>query len=485
MSLNARLKKRFDWLRPIDEMEVALVRAATERPAGLDGRRLEVLRYALNLARLDAVPGPGGDVLVGAALTPFRERLVMTLRPWILETPGVVELEELSAVTERVATTTLRARAELLRTFAALIPEEVLEREVCEKALVVVAGGGGGAGYVYGGAFQLIDEVGRPPSMIVGTSIGSLLGLFRAKRQAMELAPLVSLSESLTWRNVFLRPRVKNRYGVPAALRLYLRKAIGHLFQHEGGERTLRMGELEIPFRVVVAGVYGGGLTHDLDYYEHLMDDVMASERVSWSTIRKTVGAAVGVLSEFVQRPAVLKEIVLGGDELTSQFDVVDAVGFSTAVPGLIHYDILREDPHMHAMMERLMEKHGVARLIDGGLVNNVPSRVAWTHVQRGDIGTRNAFILAMDCFAPQLARNLLMHPVQRLVRPQVSANAAFASFTKTFSNVLSPLDVVPDLKKIQVALRNGYAEMDTERRFLAAMLRPLDPRAVAAFTSI
>ena len=90
-----------------------------------------------------------------------------------------------------------------------------------------------------------------------------------------------------------------------------------------------------------------------------------------------------------------------------------------------------------------------------------------------------------MDCFAPQLARNLLMHPVQRLVRPQVSANAAFASFTKTFSNVLSPLDVVPDLKKIQVALRNGYAEMDTERRFLAAMLRPLDPRAVAAFTSI
>ena len=274
--------------------------------------------------------------------------------------------------------------------------------------------------------------------------------------------------------HVFLLPHVKNRYGVPAALRLYLRKTIAHLFQHPKELRALRMNELEIPFRVVVAGVTGAGLTHDLEFYEHLMDDVVAQERPAWSTIRSTVGKVVGAVGELIARPAVLREIVIGGDELTGQFDVVDAVGFSTAVPGLIHYDILREDPHMHPLMERLFQRHGVVRLIDGGLVNNVPSRVAWQHVQRGDIGTRNAFILAMDCFAPQLTRNVLMHPIQRLVRPQVNNNAPFAGFTKTFVQVPSPLDVVPAFDKVQLAMRNGYRELEHERRFLVDMLTPL-----------
>jgi hypothetical protein len=143
-------------------------------------------------------------------------------------------------------------------------------------------------------------------------------------------------------------------------------------------------------------------------------------------------------------------------------------------VPGLIHYDILRDDPHMHGLMEKLFARHGVVRLLDGGLVNNVPSRVAWTHVQRGDLKTRNAFVLAMDCFAPQLARNVLMHPIQRLVRPQVAANAPYAGFTKTFMHVLSPLDVVPDARKVDQALRAGYRELENERALIGEMLRPL-----------
>ena len=337
-------------------------------------------------------------------------------------------------------------------------------------------GGGGGSGYVYAGAFMLLEELGLAPRLIVGTSIGSLLGLFRARRTRLDLGPVTELARQLSWRNVFLLPHVKSRYGVPAALRLYLRKTIAHLFQHPTEARTLRMRELEIPLRIVVAGVTGGALSHDLEYYEHLMDDVVGQDHVRWSALRRTVGNVIDALGELVSRPTLLKEIVIGGDELTGQFDVVDAVGFSTAVPGLIHYDILREDAHMHTLMDQLFQRHGVVRLIDGGLVNNVPSRVAWQHVQRGDIRTRNAFILGMDCFAPQLTRNVLMHPIQRLVRPQVNANAAFAGFTKTFAQVLSPLDVVPDFKKVQLAMRNGHRELEHDRRFLRDMLTPLQP---------
>ena len=63
-----------------------------------------------------------------------------------------------------------------------------------------------------------------------------------------------------------------------------------------------------------------------------------------------------------------------------------------------------------------------------------------------------------------------------RSVRPQVNANAAFAGYTKNFSQVLSPLDVVPDFKKVQVAIRNGYRELEADKRFLRDMLAPLGP---------
>lgn len=476
MSLTPRQKRRFAQIRPLDQMEVAIVRAAGERHGWLSAQALNTLRYALSLARLDVVPQADGDHAVGESLDAFRTRVVETLEPLVLETAGVIEHEELGRVVPFLQGWTERARAAVLREHEGRLSPEALEREVREKSLVVVAGGGGGSGYVYAGAFMLLEDLKLTPRLMVGTSIGSLLGLFRAKKTRLDLGPITELARQLSWRSVFLLPHVRNRYGVPAALRLYLRKTIAHLFEHPTEPRALRMNELEIPFRVVVAGLTGAGLNHDMEYYEHLMDDVVRQDRVSWSAIRGTAGKVIEALGELVSAPTVMKEIVLGGDELTGRFDVVDAVGFSTAVPGLIHYDILREDAHMHTLMERLLQRHGVVRLVDGGIVNNVPSRIAWQHVQRGDIRTRNTFILAFDCFAPQLTRNILMHPIQRLVRPQVNANAAFAGFTKTFVQVLSPLDVVPDFKKIQVAMRNGYRELDHDRGFLQAMLQPLMP---------
>lgn len=474
MPSSPKLKRRFDRIHPLDQLEVTLVRAATERSTWLTPSALNALRCVLSLARIEVVPTPDGEVSLDGAFDALRERVVESLEPLMLESGGVIEYDEVASTVPFLTDLAERARRDTLVRFAGRLAPEHLDAEMCHKVLVVVAGGGGGSGYVYGGAFKLLHELGATPSMIVGTSIGSLLGLFRARNRDLVLDPLVSLADRISWRSVFMLPAVRNRYGVPATLRLYLRKTIAHLFQHPTEGRTLRLAELPIPFRVVVAGLSGTGLTHDLSYYEHLADEVIGQARPSWSALRRTVGGVAGALTDLVQRPSVLKEIVLGGDDLTGRFDVVDAVGFSTAVPGLIHYDILRDDPHMHGLMEKLFARHGVVRLLDGGLVNNVPSRVAWTHVQRGDLKTRNAFVLAMDCFAPQLARNVLMHPIQRLVRPQVAANAPYAGFTKTFMHVLSPLDVVPDARKVDQALRAGYRELENERALIGEMLRPL-----------
>ena len=51
---------------------------------------------------------------------------------------------------------------------------------------------------------------------------------------------------------------------------------------------------------------------------------------------------------DFAQKP--LKKIYLGADKLTKAFDVLDAIGFSAAIPGIFHYDILRNDPRMIAL---------------------------------------------------------------------------------------------------------------------------------------
>ncbi|MFP2910537.1 patatin-like phospholipase family protein, partial [Pyxidicoccus sp. 3LFB2] len=75
------LKERFQINRPLEELELNLVRAVLARPALLDAREEAVLRTALSLARLYKVQHGGLDVGVGALLTPFREEVERRLSP--------------------------------------------------------------------------------------------------------------------------------------------------------------------------------------------------------------------------------------------------------------------------------------------------------------------------------------------------------------------------------------------------------------------
>ena len=344
---------------------------------------------------------------------------------------------------------------------------------------MVVLGGGGGTGYIHLGGLKLLDGIGARPSLIVGTSMGSIVGAIRARDRDFSVETAHSLAALAGRRSVFKLFHVDNRYGLPAPLRLYLRRAIGDYFRFEDGSpMTLR--DLEIPMEVVVAGLRAERMKRDVADYETILpvdavdaeaDDLQLVYRAAG---RRGVGALTSVLREFVTDPKLLAEIVLGRCELTRDFDTVDAIGFSAAVPGVIHYDVVRDDPRMHGLIRTLMTDRGVARIVDGGVVNNVPSRVAWEAVQEGRIGTRNAFVLAFDCFAPQLRRNVLFHPVQRLVRRNVKKNEPYAHFTKTFLKVLSPLDLVPSDARVVQAIRDGERALGEDGPFLKEMLAPL-----------
>ncbi|HNH49757.1 MAG TPA: patatin-like phospholipase family protein, partial [Myxococcota bacterium] len=97
-----------------------------------------------------------------------------------------------------------------------------------------------------------------------------------------------------------------------------------------------------------------------------------------------------------METPEALREVVFGSDPATYDADIIDAAGFSASIPGLIHYDVLRDDKHMKNLLDDLYARYGITRLIEGGVVNNVPARPAYAEVMSGRLGRRNPYVLAL-----------------------------------------------------------------------------------------
>jgi hypothetical protein len=74
------LKERFQITRPLEEMEIALVRAAGANPGLISPVDESLLRTAISIARLYKVRHQGKDVGMGAFLTPFREEVTRKLQ---------------------------------------------------------------------------------------------------------------------------------------------------------------------------------------------------------------------------------------------------------------------------------------------------------------------------------------------------------------------------------------------------------------------
>jgi len=376
---DGRLYETTRWAerrRPFDRLEQQVVKLYLARPDE-DARKLvDTLRYVVSFARLTVVRNRDGvDVDVQGALashaTQVRGELEIRLQGVSSLWESIHALPELTALTRRT-------RAQILEHLP--IDRESLETEVTTRLLGVVSGGGGGAGYVYPGCYEELERHGLIPDLMAGTSIGSLMSMFRARRRRYDPVPMVQAGKSLSWTNVFRVLETQNRYGLPATLRLYLRAALGDLFKKMDGSPLL-MSDMEIPLFVIATGITVDALKHDLGFYEHLLDEELGQGmRARVTGVVKTMN----VLREFLSRQDALLEVVLGRDPGTEEFDVLDAAGFSSAIPGVIHYDVLREDQHMKRVLDTLYARYGITRLGEGGMVANVPARVAWETLVSG-----------------------------------------------------------------------------------------------------
>ena len=450
---------------PVERLEAAVVQRDLAQPGSVGADVLAELRYVLSFAKMTVVRNEAGeDVDVAEHLAPHRWRVVEGLKPH-LEEGGEGLAAAVRAMGPLVAATRKR-RSRLLDSFA--LDRDSLEAEVTTRQLVVVTGGGGGSGYGYSGAFTLLNRRGLQPQLVAGTSIGALMGVFRARTRIFDLAPMVAAAESLSWAKVFRALDLDSRYGLPATLRLYLRAAIGNLFEREDGT-AMTLDDLELPMLVVVTGITVDGLKHDLDYYEHFMDDLTGPARVFRRSRLARVSRIAGIFKEMMSAPENLREIVFGSDEATKAADVIDTVGFSCAIPGLIHYDIYREDERMRRLLDTLYGSTGITRLLEGGVVNNLPCRPAYAEVMSGRLGRRNPFVFAMDCFAPR-ARSPIFLPVQQLVRTNVTRNTPYAHLVFNLRRRLNPLNLVPKMTDITKAMNWTIEELEPDMHFMERM---------------
>lgn len=420
------------------------------------------------MARLSTVPKKGGaasDVVeIGRSSDNYRKALFSILDPCMGE--GRIDRESIRAQIKTIEKLASKEREQLLWLFSDRLCMSDLDDAVRRRPFCIALGGGGGTGFVFVGAFAALEEAGLRPSLITGTSMGALLGAFRARTSDFDLQEIESLVARISYRKVFKLFETSSKFGLPATLKLYLREVIGSEFERNG--RFLRMNDLEIPLRICVTGITQFEQADAVNRYAHLFDDAGADLK----SLRSRAATISRAIVDIARKP--MRPIYIGGDELTREFDVLDAVGFSVAVPGVIHYDILRNDERMVELTRKLLVRENAFRLIDGGLTDNLPSYEAMRAVQNGAVRGYDPFILAMDSFAPHVGRHLFFLPLMRVASENSRRGRRVAHMTLQFRKVLSPVVVVPSETEFFKAIENGRAEIASQVPVIRKMVGPI-----------
>ncbi len=447
--------------RRIQQMECEIVRAMSEDGGWMSQQEAASLRWALSLSRLTKVKDKE-DVNLGHASDRYRAELFALLATAVTTR---IDKEKLREVVPLISILAKKERRDLLSLFP-LLSAEALDDATRRRPLALTLSGGGGTAFVFVGAFNSLEESGIVPSVISGASMGAILGAYRARTKHFSFEGVESLVEKTSWGKIAQAYSGPSRFGVPATFRLYLRDVVGHEFEHDGS--FMRLKDLAIPLIVCVAGLSSQAKLPDeeLQVYAHALDQ---NARPKNKLKDKSI---ISLILDFAQKP--LKAIYLGKDELTADFDVLDAIGFSAAIPGIFHYDIMRNDPRMIALVNNLFAKEGVFRLIDGGFVDNLPVIEAQKVVAEGRCEGYDPFSLSLDSFSPGFNRHMLFYPLMRFAMENSKEGHEAADLSIYFKEVLSPLNLVPTKETFQYAIEHGRREFEPHLPFIRKMVGPI-----------
>jgi predicted acylesterase/phospholipase RssA len=478
----ARARRDHDPIYRLQRMERRLVRSAVAHPDVIPADELRRLRYLISFARLTVFePGAAGggargrgDVDLTEELTPWREKVIDAFaEPLRHESSRVARLRLARGVLRELEAEQTELRKAVIKRHKADFSAAELDAEVGLRALVLVLGGGGGAGFVYIGAVKQLAEAGHIPDYLVGGSIGAILGGIFARQVPLPVDDYIEFAQSITYRGILGPEPLSRRHGLTSVFGLTYDEFAADLFTRADGEQ-MQMKDLAIPFDCVVAGVRPAVFRRLPARFRR---QVIAAVQLRNLPVRP-IGMGPVLLSRLWQLtsffdPRVVKPLVIGGDELTGQFNVVDAQSFSAAIPGVLHHEVKSE--RMIALVDQWMAEQKVSALVDGGVANNVPIEIAWRKVREGRIGTRNAVILALDCMQPRWdPKNLWLTPVTQAVAVQLVRNAPYADHLERMSPTLSPTTLAPSAKGMAQAIRWGEESMARLEPILEALTAPV-----------
>jgi predicted acylesterase/phospholipase RssA len=466
----------------LQKMEKRLVRFAITAPDVLSDEELRRLRYLLNFARLTTF-GPGaagpngtrgrGDVTMGAEIANWRARVADALHePLREERDPVTALTAAREVLAGLFDTQDEERRVLADRHGNDFSLDELDAEVGYKKLVTVLGGGGGAGFVHIGGIQRLLAADQVPDYMVGSSIGSIIGAVMARVLPVPIEEYVAWAETVSYRAILGPEERSRRHGLTGMFSLRFDLFAEALFSRADGER-MRMSDLGIPFDAVVAGVRRQPFAALPAKFRHQQLAALRLRSIPFLPIGvgPQVAARMWQVAAFIDS-RVVQAIVVGGDDLTGDLNVVDATSFSSAIPGVLHHET--SDPDMVPILDELLEANDVAALVDGGTASNVPVELAWKRVRDGRLGTRNACYLAFDCFHPQWdPRHLWLVPITQAIQLQMVGNAPYADHTVRFGPTPSPVNLAPSAATIERACEWGYQRADKAMPVISALLQP------------
>ncbi len=455
-------------------LEQSLLRAHLQHPEPMLPREYQRLRYALRLAALERFePGAAlgrrgrGDVTADAQIIePLRRQLLEAMSGPLREEKDPRQRLCAAAVALRPLERAVRdTRHRLLQRHAGEFDAEALDAELCRRTLVLIAGGGGGAGFVYVGALARLQAAGIAPGYVVGSSIGALLGAFAARDARPDYPALLRFAKSLTAAGIFAPPRVLATHSMPGLFRLHLATLEREFAGVDGAPRTLK--GLAIPYEAVVGGIRAR-------VYDRIPALLRSPRPEGGKRMSEQIAERMWQLTTLIT-PNLIDEIVLGRDEETASFDVVEAIGFSAAIPGVLQFDPQQRSERMRELLAGLTSRRQLAAIVDGGVANNVPAKIAWRGVRGGKLGTRNAFFLAFDCFLPQAdRRHVWLWPVTQAVQLQMPANRPYFDWLLQFRPTLSPVNLLPSPQELDQAWDWGWQQMDQVLPLIAKALEPI-----------
>ena len=459
-----------DEFRPFRRGEIAIAKRLADEPGFLPARELGLLRHALRLAQLSALGGEPDELVdrVGS----LRLTLLQLLAPVLPTEPAQIDAARLIARLPKVVRVVADARRRLFE--AGLTSETALDAELSNKRLVLVLGGAAGSGYIFLGALVALERLGIRPAYLVGCSVGSLLGVIRAREAEFALPELLADVQRIREHGVFRRRDATARFGLPAALRLDLRTALGSLFERDG--RALRLDELAIPMDALATGLGPGALTEPRESYARMVDFEVRSAEALESVPAAALARLVGPLVSLAMSRQVLVPVLLGADLATRRLAALDAAGFSAAIPAVLAYDIASDDAEGARVLGEVFERHKLAGLVDGALASLVPARYAWEAVEAGRIGSRHCAVLALDAIAKARGANAPLIPLLRVAAATADRDKAFWDLHVNFAQAPPFLSLFPSDASLRSSAAKGEREFEPTARVLPHLFAPVSP---------